>query len=171
MQRRKEAQQEAKRQAEIAQEAAQREQRAKEAQIQQEQARQKEAEREKHAAKYAAFLQQNSEKIMDIVKQSYHPSYPKNEKYPPIGKAFDKFFNKPTWEFSISPYGWKITFKGIAHSGGQNARLAFVFTGASEITPEALDNKEVSFTLELASVNGEEPNITLAKALAAIFLN
>jgi hypothetical protein len=74
-----------------------------------------------------------SDKLLETVKRSYIEEYPKEDNYPAIGKAFEKFFERPKWEVAkgnrpdIGPF-ITVHFSGIAQSNGNKVRVAIFMT-------------------------------------------
>ena len=133
-----------------------------------------EARNQEKEVQYVEFLKQNSNKIIAIIKQGYLDSYPKKEKYPPIGKALESYFERPTWEFIPKTLlgVWSVVFKGVTTlKNGRKARFTFIFLGgASNITQENLDNHAIPFTIHLSVNDRDASQVELGNILATIFL-
>ena len=58
----------------------------------------------------------NMDKALALLKNSYFAEYPQAQRYKTVQKAFEGFFDRPTWEIEQNKFwgGWVVTFNGIA---------------------------------------------------------
>ena len=114
-----------------------------------------------------SFIAANTDKALALLKNSYFPQYPQAQKYSNIQRAFEKFFERPTWEIQQLTNGWNVVFNGVALINNQRARFTWIFPIlASEVERGRID---VEATL---SVNGNPDSLhDINNILAAVFLN
>lgn len=136
------------------------------------------AEDEKVAAKGAeqqarlvaeqAALDAKLNEAMNLVKNLHATDYPSDEGYKPFGKAFGKFFDKPSWkvESMVDLPGWIVTFTGVAQLNDNNARFVITFAVPKSVLIGDGDASQIGFT---ATVNRNRMNIN--ELLAAIYLD
>ena len=123
------------------------------------------------AARYKKLLTSNKDAIIRIIQESWLVAYPQDQKYPPVGQAFNSFFENPQWEFQeAANRRWLVIFTGIGILDGQKGKMQLTFQGES-FTEEQLRNKEIMFSLRYLSIDGAEKNNKLNDTLVAIFLN
>lgn len=74
------------------------------------------------------FIAENTNTALAMLKDAHFSSYPKKQGYETIGKAFNRFFERPNWEIQPTAFGWMVTFNGNAKLvNGQKARFTWVF--------------------------------------------
>lgn len=118
------------------------------------------------------FLEQNGNKAIDFVKSLYSNDYPEDEDFPTVGKALDKYFDKPLWKVVVldqptaaTDGSWRIVFKGIGEYNGQKARYVFLF---GPVTPKEITTRTSGLSISVF-INNKPAD--LGDAFAAAFLN
>ena len=119
---------------------------------------------------YKSQIQKHQKSAIKIIQEFYFDSYPKAQGYPPLGKALDQFFSKPSWNMTIKDnFCWIVEFNGIAKWGQNNARFTFVF----KIDPKFSNGEISGYSFEYsAKVNNNNVSKNVVNdMIGTIYLN
>ena len=124
---------------------------------------------EKIMTTYRSLLEKNRESAIEIIKEHYLESYPQKQDYPPLGKALEAFFSKPSWDMSINKDRWVVVFNGVAKWGQNNARFTWTFSIKPKFKSGKLDGYSFNYSAKVN--NNAVSNKVTNDMIGTVYLN